>query len=142
MVVNQEQLTTRPQAELLIAMINDPNRVEKQYLISRGPRYPSPINDFDLSLHPLGIKFNFLINFATIILVLKVKTFLNIHLLVFFHVYSLCFFMYILIFGRGFYHVTKIMRFHLPVPVLLDGTRCSIFCRLNCVSMCKVEHLS
>ena len=92
LVVNQEQLTTRPQAEMLIAMINDPNRVEKQYLISRGPRYPSSINDFDLSLHPLGIQFNFWINFAAIILVLKVKTFLNIHLLVFFHVYSLCFF--------------------------------------------------
>ena len=57
LVVNQEQLTTRPQAELLIAMINDPNRVEKQYLISRGPRYPSSINDFDSSLHPLGIKY-------------------------------------------------------------------------------------
>ena len=35
LVVNQEQLTMRPKAELLIAMINAPNRVDNHYLTSR-----------------------------------------------------------------------------------------------------------
>ena len=71
LVVNQEQLMVRPQAELLIAMINDPNRVDKQYLISRGPRYRSAINYFDLSLHPLGIKYCLSTRFGSFIIAIN-----------------------------------------------------------------------
>ena len=35
-LINQ-QLIMRPQVELLIAIINDPNRVDKHYLTSRVP---------------------------------------------------------------------------------------------------------
>ena len=48
----------RPRAELLIAIINDPNRVDKHYLTSRVPSYCLAINDFDLSLHCLDVKYN------------------------------------------------------------------------------------
>ena len=47
----------RPQAELLIAIINDPKRVDEHYLTSRGQEQRSAINDFDLSLYCLDVDY-------------------------------------------------------------------------------------
>ena len=55
--VNQEQLTMRPKAELLIVMINALNRVDKHYLIPWETEYRSAINDFDLLINRVINKF-------------------------------------------------------------------------------------
>ena len=44
-------------ALFFVAIINDPNRVDKHYLTSRGPEQRSAINDFDLPLHCLDVQY-------------------------------------------------------------------------------------